>query len=115
MEGWVHNVSTLLMVTLALIGQQRFTTAALAQGDARHLCSLDGTWEIIFDPENKGRQSGWHQAAVFSSMAGRRTIEVPSCWELIEKDYEGVAFYRRTFRVPARLGRERSSACTLTR
>ena len=26
---------------------------------------------------------------------------MPSCWELIEQDYEGVAFYRRTFQVPA--------------
>ncbi|MHB8899981.1 MAG: glycoside hydrolase family 2 protein [Thermoguttaceae bacterium] len=31
-----------------------------------------------------------------------REIAVPSCWELTEKDYEGVAFYRRTFTVPNR-------------
>jgi hypothetical protein len=32
-------------------------------------------------------------------MAGRRNITVPSCWELIEKDYDGVAFYRRRLAV----------------
>ena len=62
---------------------------------------MTGTWEIVFDPENKGREAGWHREKTFSSMAGRRTIEVPSCWELCEKDYEGVAFYHRTFKVPA--------------
>ena len=30
-----------------------------------------------------------------------RDIAVPSCWELMEKDYEGVAFYRHAFKVPA--------------
>ena len=73
MERLAHSVSALLIVALALIGQQWFTTGALAQGDTRHLFSLDGTWEIIFDPENKGREAGWHRPAVFSSLAGRRT------------------------------------------
>jgi hypothetical protein len=63
--------------------------------------SLDGTWEILFDPENEGRANNWHQEAVFSANEDRRKIEVPSCWELIEQDYEGVAFYRRKFQVPA--------------
>jgi hypothetical protein len=61
---------------------------------------LDGSWEVIFDPENKGRDAGLHMNAVFSSIPDRRTIPVPSCWERIEQDYEGVAFYRRTFDVP---------------
>jgi len=33
--------------------------------------------------------------------SSKRDIAVPSCWEEIEKDYEGVAFYRRTFKIPA--------------
>ena len=52
--------------------------------------SLDGTWEIVFDPENRGNQAGWHREEAFSSLSGRRDIEVPSCWEEIEKDYETV-------------------------
>ena len=38
---------------------------------------------------------------VFSARGDRREIEVPLCWEEIERDYEGVAFYRRKFQVPA--------------
>ncbi|MBL7186642.1 MAG: hypothetical protein ISS70_09975 [Phycisphaerae bacterium] len=76
------------------------STSHEAVGNARQLQSLDGTWEIIFDPQNLGRQGRWHQQQVFAAHANRRDIPVPSCWELIEKDYEGVAFYRRTFMVP---------------
>jgi len=73
------------------------------QGNAesRETQSLDGTWEILFDPENVGRANNWHQESVFSARDDRREIKVPSCWEEIERDYEGVAFYRRKFPVPA--------------
>ena len=33
-------------------------------------------------------------------MKDKRKIKVPSSWELIEQDYEGVAFYRYAFEVP---------------
>ncbi len=69
--------------------------------NAREVKSLDGTWEIVFDHENTGRDAGWHKDKVFSAQSTRRNITVPSCWEQIEKDYEGVAFYRRKFKVPA--------------
>ena len=41
----------------------------VAQGDetsvpARQLLSLDGDWEIVFDPGNTGRQAGWQQKDV---------------------------------------------------
>lgn len=71
-----------------------------AAGNARQLQSLDGTWEIIFDHQNQGRQGRWYQQQAFAAHPNRRDISVPGCWELIEKDYEGVAFYRRTFKVP---------------
>lgn len=72
-----------------------------ATGDVEQLLSLDGNWEIIFDHENVGRSGKWHRNEVFSAQSVRRDITVPSCWEEIEKDYEGVAFYRRAFKVPA--------------
>ena len=68
--------------------------------DVRKVLSLDGTWEIIFDTENAGRDAGWHKNKVFSAQKIKRNIIVPSCWEEIEKDYEGVAYYRRSFMVP---------------
>ncbi len=70
----------------------------LAEG--RHVQSLDGTWEIVFDPDNTGRETGLHNSAQFAANQGRREIAVPSCWETIEMDYEGVAFYGLAFTVP---------------
>ncbi|GAB6167512.1 hypothetical protein JCM19992_35120 [Thermostilla marina] len=67
--------------------------------EAREVLSLDGPWQIVFDRENEGRAADWFHDANFPTDRAR-TIDVPSCWERIEKDYEGVAFYRRTFRVP---------------
>ena len=71
-----------------------------AVADGRQLQSLDGTWNIIFDHENKGLEALWHRDELFSTHENIRQIQVPSCWELTEKDYEGVAFYRCPFQVP---------------
>jgi beta-galactosidase len=79
----------------------RVGLSAKALNNAREVKSLDGTWEIIFDHENAGREAEWHLDKVFSAQSTKRNITVPSAWELIEKDYEGVAFYRRAFKVPA--------------
>ncbi|MDA0936383.1 MAG: hypothetical protein O2878_04565 [Bacteroidetes bacterium] len=67
---------------------------------AQEEISLNGNWEIVFDHNNEGAQSMWHQNEVFQKLAAKRKIKVPSSWELIEKDYEGVAFYRYAFDVP---------------
>lgn len=69
--------------------------------EGRESVPLDGSWDIVFDAENEGRAAKWHVADVFSELEGRRKINVPSAWELVEKDYEGIAFYRREFEVPA--------------
>ncbi len=66
----------------------------------RALRSLDGSWQIVFDHHNRGKERQWAKGINFPHQRAR-SIEVPSCWELIEKDYEGAAFYRRTFMVPA--------------
>jgi hypothetical protein len=68
--------------------------------DGRQEQSLDGTWDIIFDHDNQGREAGWYLNDAFSKRSSIRQVRVPSCWELIEKGYEGGAFYRRKFRVP---------------
>jgi hypothetical protein len=68
---------------------------------ARETASLDGTWQIVLDQKNEGRTAGWYQQQKFEALAGKRTIQVPNCWETIEQDYEGVGWYGRRFRVPA--------------
>ncbi|MFH1716817.1 MAG: sugar-binding domain-containing protein [Planctomycetota bacterium] len=72
-----------------------------ADDGMRESLSLDGTWQIIFDRNNEGRRNEWFREENFPKEKSRQ-ITVPSCWELTEKDYEGVAFYRRTFVVPAK-------------
>ncbi len=59
--------------------------------------SLNGTWEILFDSENAGQKGKWYLDENFNLQPEIRRIEVPSCWEEIEEDYEGVAFYRKKF------------------
>lgn len=63
--------------------------------------SLNGQWEIIFDEKNEGREANWMKSDIFLQQANKQAIEVPSAWERIKKDYEGVAFYQHTFQAPA--------------
>ena len=67
---------------------------------ANEVLSLDGEWSIAFDPANTGRDGRWHTKDGFAKLEKARPIQVPSCWEQIEKDYEGVAYYRRRFTAP---------------
>ncbi|MCK5369367.1 MAG: hypothetical protein KAQ62_12470, partial [Cyclobacteriaceae bacterium] len=75
------------------------STFAQQSADTNQL-SLDGTWEIIFDHANVGKEGLWHTDTIFEKQSSKRDIQIPSCWELIERDYEGVAFYRKKFMVP---------------
>lgn len=69
-------------------------------GFAQKEISLNGNWEIVFDHHNEGAKALWHENDIFQSLEYKRKIKVPSSWELIEQDYEGVAFYRYAFEVP---------------
>jgi len=62
--------------------------------------SLDGSWEIIFDDRNEGVEGQWHLNKNYDAHSDIHQIDVPSCWEEYEKNYEGVAFYRKSFTVP---------------
>ena len=86
---------------LALTFATALPATAPAAGGGRESISLDGEWLIAFDYKDEGRASKWHELARFEALKDRKKITVPSCWETIEKDYEGAAYYRRVFRVPA--------------
>jgi len=77
-----------------------FITPVSSQENLVDEISLDGTWEIIFDQENSGREASLYMTDSFSTAPAIRTIEIPSSWEKIEKDYEGVVYYRKSFWVP---------------
>ena len=88
------------MIALALPVASCPEALAAGQSIAREVVSLDGTWEILFDPDNAGREARWHTAGPFMAAENRETIRVPSCWEETRQDYEGVAWYSRQFAVP---------------
>ena len=69
--------------------------------DRRNTVLLDGTWEIIFDPENKGREAGWHDPDRFAE-SSRQTPDRGA--ELLGGNREGLRgrrLLRRDFNVPA--------------
>ncbi len=74
--------------------------AASAATPARQTLSLDGPWQIVFDRHNEGRLSQWHVQNTFERLGEKKTIIVPNCWETVEQDYEGAAWYGRRVHVP---------------
>jgi beta-galactosidase len=69
--------------------------------DGRETLSLDGSWQIVFDRKNVGRVSKWQVQTTFETLKDKKTIVVPNCWETIEQDYEGAAWYGRSVTIPA--------------
>jgi len=91
---------TLIQESIVMLLLSASMLPCCAANGAERSLPLDGTWQIVFDRENEGKQAEWFREGKFPDDQ-KRDIPVPSCWELTEKDYEGVAFYRRTFIVPA--------------
>ena len=59
---------------------------------------LNGEWEIIYDYNNIGKSESYNTNEGFSK--GKiENISVPSVWERFKKDYEGVVYYRTSFKV----------------
>ena len=86
----------LLIICISLFVGQGFV---FAQNEKTEF-SLDGEWEIIFDHKNEGKSQKWFYNQNFEKHSDKKTIAVPSCWEEMEQDYEGVAFYRKKFFIP---------------
>ena len=62
--------------------------------------SLDGTWQVIYDHDNKGRTLNLQHRENFYARADLEQITVPACLEEFKQDYEGVAWYGKTFTLP---------------
>jgi len=92
-KNFIKALSLLILVTV-------FNTSVQAQQKHANTLSLDGDWQIIFDKTNISRSKKLYKNKQFLAQKNIRTIQVPSVWELEEKDYEGVAVYRRTFKAP---------------
>lgn len=68
-----------------------------------HWANLNGKWQFRFDPKDEGRNAGWSAP---DAQGFDQTIVVPFPWEselsgIQKPEYKGVAWYRRSFRVPA--------------
>ncbi len=97
---FLRTMKSMGMAALVALHLVAWTPSGAAEASLRDSLSLDGTWQIVFDRENAGKAGGWFVDKQFPE-GKARAIPVPSCWELTEKDYEGVAFYRHAFTVPA--------------
>lgn len=62
--------------------------------------SLDGTWQVIYDHDNKGRTLNLQHRENFYACEDLEQITVPACLEEFKQDYEGVAWYGKTFTLP---------------
>jgi beta-galactosidase/beta-glucuronidase len=54
--------------------------------------SLNRSWKFRLDPKNVGLSEAWYSNPQ-TLETGSVDIDVPSCWEELEQDYEGVAWY----------------------
>ena len=59
---------------------------------------MNGEWEIIYDYDNIGKLEAYNTDEGFSKGKIEK-ITVPSVWERFKKDYEGVVYYRTSFKV----------------
>jgi len=61
---------------------------------------LNGEWQFKTDPTRQGKQQGWPNQLP----SGTETVRVPHTWNLGKyEDFEGTAWYFRTFTVPDEL------------
>ena len=67
----------------------------------KRILSLDGDWRVIFDHDNKGRFLHWQRPENFRRYDDVERVAVPACLEEFRQDYEGVAWYGKSFMLPA--------------
>jgi beta-galactosidase len=65
---------------------------------ARDRVDLRGTWQLAFDPDNRGIGLRWGQGQWPEGHA--QAVSVPSIWNRFVPDAEGIGFYRTNFVVP---------------
>ena len=69
--------------------------------ERRQSRTLDGSWTVIFDEANVGRELHWERADRFDAWPEREQAAVPACLEEYRLDYQGVAWYGRRFATPS--------------
>ncbi len=66
--------------------------------------ALSGEWRFAVNPDGRGEQAGW--ASPGFDDAAWTTVTVPHTWNVVPEysNYEGLAWYRRKFAIPAAAG-----------
>ncbi|MFW6154885.1 MAG: glycoside hydrolase family 2 protein [Planctomycetota bacterium] len=62
----------------------------------RTVVSLNGTWDLAFDPKNAGKDKRWYLPGKFPKPVA---MDVPGVWEQVRPGYDGAGWYRRTIDV----------------
>jgi len=85
-----------------LATSRSLAAATTGQPSVTEVVSLCGEWLFRTDPENRGTRGNWYGTNVPGD--DWRTVTVPHTWqvEAARSDYRGVAWYWRTFDLPAR-------------
>lgn len=91
------------------------------ENPVREYISLNGSWKFKFDEKNEGSEQGWSDRQFDDMTWG--DVQVPSCWDMYgnigftnwgdrsSKNpafYDGVAWYRKKFKVGEKILRQRS-------
>jgi beta-glucuronidase len=76
-----------------------FTIIYIHAQTLRNTTSLNGNWRFIIDSTNAGLRKNWPAGLP----ANAATVQVPHTWNVMKglEDYSGLAWYERTFTVPA--------------
>ena len=56
--------------------------------------SLNGTWEVVFDPRDQGKKKNYP-----SRCPKGKPVPVPGVWEQVKPGYDGAGWYRTSFTV----------------
>ncbi len=93
-DNVVVRPRTVFLVVLLLL-----STGIVAGEAGREVIDLCGIWEILPDANDTGLQEGWYRPGYKGDW---QPIVVPSSWEtVLGTAFDGVAWYRKEFRVPA--------------
>ncbi len=88
---------TSLSVALPAVLADSNDNNATAMTPTQQTVNLDGIWRIAFDTEDAGKSQHWYKQ--FPSTA--EAIHVPSVWNEIRANYQGVAWYSTSFSAPS--------------
>ena len=94
MNCWHQGRSLRLSIIAACLA---FALPALAAAGSK--VDLNGSWLFRIDAKSEGEKAGWSKTVP----EGTEQVSVPHTWNIGKyDDYEGIAWYFRTFELPSR-------------